>query len=188
MRVISNLLLRLWGFRLEGNPGNGLPQRIFAVIPHTSNWDFPLGLLVRSAAGISVQFIGKNSLFKPPWGFIFRWLGGHPVDRTKRQNYVESVVDLFGKHPNFALAIAPEGTRKKVDRLKTGFYHIARLARVPIILTKFDYGNKRVVFSSPFYPTNDQNRDFEEIYAFFKGVQGKNPRLGFDATLLPEIL
>ncbi len=183
MRAFSKFLLWLWGFRLEGDPATHLPQRIYAVIPHTSNWDFPLGLLVRSAAGIRVQFVGKDSLFKSPLGFIFRWLGGYPVDRSRSSHYVEMVVELFKKHPKFALAIAPEGTRKKVDRLKTGFYHIARLAGVPIILTKFDFANKKVVFSDPFYPTGDQEKDFLKIYAYFKGVRGKNPALGFEPTV-----
>jgi 1-acyl-sn-glycerol-3-phosphate acyltransferase len=180
VRWLSRLILRLWGFQIEGDPGNSISQKIYAVIPHTSNWDFPLGLLVRSAARIDVQFVGKDSLFKPPHGFIFRWLGGHPVDRSKRNNYVTSIVDLFKRHPKLALAMAPEGTRKKVDQLKTGFYHIARLAGIPIILTQFDFGKKKVVFSPPFYPTGDQKEDFEEIYDFFRAVKGKRVDLGFD--------
>lgn len=174
MSWISSFLLRLWGFRIEGDPHNELPKRIFAVIPHTSNWDFPLGLLVRASAGIRVQYIGKASLFKPPFGFIFRMLGGHPVDRSKSTNYVQSVVDVFNTHDSLAIAVAPEGTRKKVPKLRTGFYHIARGAQVPIILTQFNFGEKVVRFSDPFYTTDDQDSDFEEIYAFFKGVEGKN--------------
>ena len=180
MRVLSQLILRLWGFRIEGDPANQIPQKIYAVIPHTSNWDFPLGILVRSAAGINVQFIGKASLFKPPHGFLFRWLGGHPVDRSRRHNYVQSVVDLFKKHPKLSLAVAPEGTRKRVYKLKTGFYHIARLAGIPIILTQFNFAEKKVVFSAPFFTTGDQESDFERIYSFFRGVKGRNPELSFE--------
>ncbi|MCB0684875.1 MAG: 1-acyl-sn-glycerol-3-phosphate acyltransferase [Saprospiraceae bacterium] len=180
MQRLSNFLLRLWGFKLEGDPGNHLKHRIFAVIPHTSNWDFPLGLLVRSAAGIKVSYIGKSSLFKPPFGFIFRALGGYPVDRSRSHKYVDAVAALFQTHPQFSIAIAPEGTRKKVDRLKTGFYHIARLAGVPIIMTKFDYGRMVVAFSDPFYPTGDLEKDFAVMSAFYKDARGKNPELGFD--------
>lgn len=180
MRFLGKLLLRLWGFRLVGDPGNDLPHRIFVVMPHTSNWDFPLGLLVRSAGGINVKFVGKASLFKPPWGFIFRWLGGYPIDRSRSHRYVDSVANLFSTYPELAIAIAPEGTRRKVDRLKTGFYHIALKAKVPLILTKFDFENKMVEFSPPFYPTSDIEADYALIFDYFRGVRGKNPELGFE--------
>lgn len=180
MRILSKLLLKLWGFTVVGDPGNHIPKKIFAVLSHTSNWDFPLGILLRSAEEIDVQWVGKSSLFKPPFGFIFRKLGGHPVDRTKRTNYVQSVVELYNSHDRLAIAVAPEGTRKKVDRLRTGFYHIARLAGIPIILTQFNFGEKKLVFSPPFYPTGDEERDFQEIYSFFRGVKGKNAELSFD--------
>ena len=183
MQTFSKFLLRLWGFRLDGDPSNNLPHRIFAVIPHTSNWDFPLGLLVRSAAGIKVQFIAKDSLFKPPFGPLFRWLGGYPVDRTKSHNYVEAVSNLFQSQPRLAIAIAPEGTRKKVERLKTGFYHIARMAKVPIIMTKFDFGKKVVAFSEPLYPSGDIERDFQIMKAFYEDARGRNPELGYDFTI-----
>lgn len=187
MQTLSRILLRLWGFRLVGDPSNQLPHRIFAVIPHTSNWDFPLGLLVRSAAGIQVRFIAKDSLFKPPLGPLFRWLGGYPVDRSQRHNYVDAVADLFRQTPVLSIAIAPEGTRKKVDRLKTGFYHIARQANVPIIMTKFDFSRKQVVFSPPFYPTYDQQQDFAVMAEFYRDAKGRNPELGFDFTQLSSI-
>ncbi len=179
MQLISQLLLRLWGFEIKGDPRADLPKKIYAVIPHTSNWDFPLGLLVRSAARFKVQFIGKASLFKPPFGFIFRLLGGHPIDRRRSHNYVQLVVDLFNSKDVLAIAVAPEGTRRKVERLRTGFYHIARLAAIPIILTRFDFENRQVVFSDPFLPSGDQDRDFQEIYAFFRGVKGRNPEWSF---------
>lgn len=182
MQAFSKFILRLWGFRLEGDPSNDLPHRIFAVIPHTSNWDFPLGLLVRSVAGIKVRFLAKDSLFKGPFGPLFRALGGYPVDRTRSHNYVEAVANLFQSTPYLAIAIAPEGTRKKVDRLKTGFYHIARSAGIPIIMTKFDFGKKVVVFSPPLYASDDIQRDFQKMADFFGDARGKNPELGFDFT------
>jgi len=187
MQTFSKFLLRLWGFRLQGDPSNQLTHRIFAVIPHTSNWDFPLGLLVRSAAGIKVQFIAKDSLFKPPLGTIFRRLGGYPVDRTKSHNYVEAVASLFHRQSRLAIAIAPEGTRKKVERLKTGFYHIARLAKVPIIMTKFDFAKRVVSFSEPMYPSEDMEKDFKMIKAFYQDAKGKNPELGFDFTKISTL-
>lgn len=181
IRQFSKTILKWWGFKIVGDPGNHLRKRLFVVIPHTSNWDFPLGLLLRSACNIQVEFVGKDSLFKPPFGWIFKRLGGHPVDRSKRNNFVEAVVDIFNSKDRLAIAMAPEGTRSRVDKLKTGFYHIARLAEIPMILTKFDFGNKELVFSPPVYTTEDQDKDFQLIYDFFKGVQGKNPENSFIA-------
>ena len=181
VRKVSKWLLRIWGFKVIGDPGNRLPKKVYAVIPHTSNWDFPLGILVRSASGMSVNFIAKKSLFNPPLGFIFRWLGGYPVDRSKSNNFVDSMVKLFNHESKFAIVLAPEGTRKKVTELKTGFYQIARLAQVPIILVKFDFGKKEVVFRAPLWPSQ-QAQDFEIIYEFFGGAIGKVPSLGFERS------
>ena len=111
---------------------------IIAVAPHTSNWDFPVGLAARSVLRIqSAQFLGKSQLFVPPFGWIFRMLGGHPVDRSSSHDMVEQVVKIFAKHENFILAMAPEGTRKKVTKLRTGFYFIAKGAQVPIVPVGF---------------------------------------------------
>ncbi len=179
LKQLSSWLLHLLGWRIEGFNPKQLDKYIIIAIPHTSNWDFPLGLLVRNAWELNeVKFLAKDSLFKPPFGWLFRWLGGYPVDRSKRNKYVDTVADIFDQHERFAITIAPEGTRSKVDRLRTGFYYIARKAQVPIIMIKFDFGKKKVTFSPPFYPTNDKAADFAHIRAFYKGVQGKNPELG----------
>lgn len=180
MGKISAFILRLIGWRMEGQVPEDVRKFIIAVVPHTSNWDFPLGLLARSAMRRDVKFIGKHTLFLPPYGFIFRWLGGYPVNRKTSKNYVDSVVEILDSKDEFSICVAPEGTRKKVDRLKTGFYHMARLAKVPIILTKFDYGNKVISFSEPFYTTDDQEADMAFISNYFAGVQGKNPEFSYD--------
>jgi len=176
---ISRILLKLWGFKITGDVGNSLPKKVYAVIPHTSNWDFPLGILVRSACKIRVNFIGKSSLFRRPWGFIFRWLGGYPVDRSKSTNFVDVMVDFFNKEKAFAIVLAPEGTRKKVARLRTGFYYIARQANVPIICIRFDFLEKEVRFRDPILPS-DEESDFKLMLAFFKGAQGKIPENEYD--------
>jgi len=180
MRKISSYILRLLDWSIEGEIPVGLKKYLLAVVPHTSNWDFPLGLLVRAKLGRSVQFIGKHTLFKPPHGFIFRWLGGYPVDRSKSTNYVDSVVNIFNQHETFAICLAPEGTRKKVDKLRTGFYFIAKKADIPIILVRFDYGTKVISFSEPFYTTDDTAADFEYIHDYFRGAVGKIPTNSFD--------
>jgi len=177
--ALSTFILKLIGWRTETATWPLPSSYILIVIPHTSNWDFPLGLLVRSSLKLNVRFAGKDSLFKPPFGGLLRWMGGYPVDRSKRTNFVDAVVDVFKEDKNFALCIAPEGTRSKVDKLKTGFYYIAKGAGVPILLCKFDYAAKVVSLSAPFYATDDAEADFEFIKNYYRGVRGKNPEQGF---------
>jgi 1-acyl-sn-glycerol-3-phosphate acyltransferase len=180
MQKISNWILKCLGWKILGEFPPKIDKYVIAVAPHTSNWDFPLGILVRTARKASVVFIGKHTLFLFPYGFIFRWLGGYPVDRTKSTNYVDSVVKIFDSKEKFAIVISPEGTRKKVMHFKTGFYYIAKKANIPLILCKFDYVAKEVVFSDPIFTTDDFEGDMEQIYAYFRGVKGKNPSLGID--------
>jgi 1-acyl-sn-glycerol-3-phosphate acyltransferase len=152
---------------------------VVVVAPHTSAWDFPLGVLVNSAGQFKANYMGKHTLFKPPFGFFFRWLGGIPVDRTKNHNLVAATVEAFKSEPRIHLAIAPEGTRKKVDKFKSGFYHIARLAGVPICLCKFDFANKEVFFDPQlFYTTPDEKEDMARIWQYFVGLQGKRRVFG----------
>ena len=179
LKYISSWILKLFGWRVTGTPPKTIKKYIIIVIPHTSNWDFPLGLLVRRKTGIQVNFIGKKSLFKAPWGSIFRALGGYPVDRSKSTSFVDNAVRLFNENERFALTIAPEGTRSKTDKLKSGFYYIALGAHVPIIMVKFDYENKEVDFSEPFEPTGDKEADFALIEAHFAGVRGKHPEKSY---------
>lgn len=177
--AINKWIFRRWGWKIEGNYPYDVKKFVIIVVPHTSSWDFPVGLLVRSVLKADIKFVGKASLFRPPFGWLFRSLGGYPVDRSKRNNFVDAVVDIFNREERFALSIAPEGTRHRVDRLKTGFYYIALGAKVPIVRVKFDWGNKIVGFSDPFYPTGDIEADMEEIIAYFRGVQGRVPAYSF---------
>ena len=135
-----------------------------------------MGLLLRSAWQEDIKYVGKASLFKWPFGGFFKWLGGYPVDRSKRGNFVDAVVDIFNSKESFRMAIAPEGTRKKVKELKTGFYYIAQKAKIPILLCQFDYANKKVVISEPFHPTEDTEADLHHIKTFFSGTLGQVPK------------
>ncbi len=175
LKYISSLILKVLGWRVTGKPPRDIEKYIIIVMPHTSNWDFPLGLLVRSKTGIKVNFIGKKSLFKAPWGFIFRGFGGYSVDRSKSTSFVDNAIRLFNANEQFALTVTPEGTRSKADQLKTGFYYIALGAKVPIIMVKFDYEHKIVDFAEPFTPTGDKEADFAIIEAHYEGVKGKHP-------------
>lgn len=173
-QILSRFILKLWGFTITGIDPERYPKKIYAVYPHTSNWDFPLGILLRAAVPIKVNFIAKDSLFKPPFGWFFRYLGGIPVDRNSSNNFVDTMVSIYNDYDRIAFAIAPEGTRKKVTKFKSGFYYIALKAGIPIILVTFDYGKGVCDFSEPFYPFGDYKEDMKKIVAHFSGAKGKN--------------
>lgn len=180
-RFLSKIILSLSGWTIRGAEDLiPLKKFVVAIGPHTSNWDFPLGILVRSAAGLTkIRFIGKDSLFTFPFGFIFRALGGYPVVRSERKNQVESYSELFNLHDEFAIVIAPEGTRKKVDRLKTGFYHIARMANVPIVPASIDYQIKEVRFYEAFYPGPDAEQEIMKVARIIGNARAKYPEKAY---------
>ena len=180
LSAVSRWWLDLLGWDIVGQYPKELKKFVVIVMPHTSWWDFPLGVLVRSSLQVDINFVAKKSLFRPPFGWFFRWMGGYPVDRSRRSHLVDQVVEMFEKHDHFLLTIAPEGTRNKVDRLRTGFYYIALGAGVPILMVKFDYEHREVVISDPFWPSGDKDADFQIIIDYFKGVKGKHPDLGID--------
>ena len=178
LRPIYFLLFKLFGWKIRGQLPLGINKYIIAVAPHTSNWDFPVGLAARSVLRIQkAQFLGKSQLFRPPFGWFFRMLGGHPVERTTSQDMVEQVVSIFNRHEKFILAMAPEGTRKKVEKLRTGFYYIAKGANVPIVPVGFDFRTKEIVVSEPIHLT-DFAVDMEKLMGFYRTITGKNPELG----------
>lgn len=174
LSYISGLLLKIWGFKITGAFPHHAKKKVMIVAPHTSNWDFPLGILVRTKLKADVNFVAKSSLFVWPFGYIFRALGGISVNRKKSQSFVDLNVQLFNERESFTLQIAPEGTRKRVEAFKTSFYWIAWNAKVPLYLVKFDWGNKIVHFNEePFKLTGNIKEDMELIYNFYKGVKGR---------------
>ncbi|MBL0127836.1 MAG: 1-acyl-sn-glycerol-3-phosphate acyltransferase [Flavobacteriales bacterium] len=180
MRPIHHFFLRiLCGWRIQDDRPKDLARYIVVVAPHTSNWDFPVGLAVRSLARMDdVRFLGKASLFKPPFGWFFRAVGGYPVDRSKHNNLVDAVVAMFDQGLITKIAIAPEGTRKYQPDWKTGFHRIATKAGVPIILVTFDYAQKLAILSAPFPLTDDPAADIERMKDWFRPHKGKNPMDG----------
>ena len=178
MRAIYRLSLRITGWTIRGNFPGELKKYVVAVGPHTSNWDFLLAVAARSVLLMeNAKYMGKHVLFKPPYGWIFRALGGIPVDRTKHTNMVDQMAEEFRKRESLILALAPEGTRKKVKKLKTGFYYIAKAAEVPIVCAGFDYVKREIVIGNPFYPTENVEDDIIEISKFFSALRGRNPEL-----------
>ena len=186
MRLFWNCYLYLTGWVINGSFPYHLKKSVLIVGPHTSNWDFFIGLAFRSKLRIQhARFLGKQELFTGPFGFFFKKLGGVPVNRSAQNNMVDDVVKLFHAHPSFLLVLSPEGTRKQVNRLRTGFYHIAKNAGVPIVMTAFDFEHKRLLIAEPFYPTGNEAADMKLIIQFYAPVKGKVPGNGM-AHLLNE--
>ncbi|MEL6989834.1 MAG: 1-acyl-sn-glycerol-3-phosphate acyltransferase, partial [Bacteroidota bacterium] len=155
-----------------------IKKYIVVVAPHTSYWDFPLGLLSRSVLRRNIGFIAKSELFKFPLGPIMKWWGGVPVDRSKNNNFVEAVAELFESKEELAICITPEGTRRKVSRLRSGFFHMAKAANVPLNLCTFDFKTKTITFDKPYYVTGDKDETLEYVWNYFKGVEGKHKEQG----------
>jgi 1-acyl-sn-glycerol-3-phosphate acyltransferase len=178
MKTIARFILRrLLGWKVE----NGFPvepkKYVVIAAPHTSWLDFPIAVLSRISEGTMVHFAGKSSLFRWPFGYFFKFLGGIPVDRSKNNNLVEAIIAIFDSKKEFRLALSPEGTRKKVTQWKTGFYYIAKGANVPIVMATLDFKNKKIKISNPYYTTDNTEEDFKILRSFFKDVKGKNPEL-----------
>lgn len=176
MKAFSSFILyRLLGWKIINDFPQDIKKYVVIAAPHTSWMDFPIAILSRMTLGTMVNFIGKGSLFKGPFGFLFRLLGGTPVDRSQNNNLVDSIVQLFNSKEEFRLGLSPEGTRKKVAKWKTGFYYIAKGANVPIVMATLDFGNKQIKISKAYTLTEDMDTDFKHFHAFFSDVKGKNP-------------
>lgn len=177
MRWLSKFIYhKLLGWKVTGfSDFESVKKAVIIAVPHSSWHDFYIGVLLRSVIGLKANFVGKKELFAFPFGWIFRALGGAPVVRKTNENQVEAIARLFDEHDVFRMAMAPEGTRKKVEEWRTGFYYIAKAANVPIIMFTLDFENKENRFSEPFYPTDDKEADFKFMRKFFEGVKGKVP-------------
>lgn len=174
MHWLARLALRLTGWRIVGGVP-AAPKYVLIAAPHTSNWDFPVGLMVCFALRLKVYWMGKSSLFPPVLGSVMRWLGGIPVNREKAGNLVQVTVDAYRRNERLIVAVPPEGTRSRVRQWKTGFYYIAQGAGVPIALGYMDFRKKEAGLSRMFEPTGDIAADMVEIQAFYAGITGKNP-------------
>lgn len=172
MKSPATLLLRIFGWKVYNAIPTDLKKFVVAVAPHTSWKDFFLGMVTRATLGRKIYYLGKKELFDSPVGFFFWWTGGRPVDRKGKTGLVDQVAKLFKGSEEFSIAIAPEGTRKKVQNFKSGFYYIARAAGVPIIPCLFDYEHKEVRFLKPFYLTDNAEKDLDTLWNFFDGVKG----------------
>jgi 1-acyl-sn-glycerol-3-phosphate acyltransferase len=178
-KIYQFIFFKLMGWKINGTIAPEIKKCIMIVLPHTSWHDFYLGIFTRGITGLEMNFVAKKELFKFPFGWYFKWMGGAPLNRQKNENKVDAIAKVFETKEIFRLAIAPEGTRKKVTEWKTGFYYIAIKANIPIIPVAFDFGKKEVKLAAPFYPTGNIESDLKILEKNYIGVLGKIPKYSF---------
>jgi 1-acyl-sn-glycerol-3-phosphate acyltransferase len=172
------MLWKLWGWKLEGEMPD-VKKFLIIVAPHTSNWDFFAGYFSKAHLNFNPNFLGKKELFKiPVVGWFLKSIGGYPVDRSKKTNLVDQVVELYNTEEDFVMTITPEGTRSYSPEWKTGFYRIAAKANVPIVKVAFDYPSKTLSIAKPVYTRGEMDKEIEEIKEYYRQFTGKHPELG----------
>ncbi len=173
-RFVGRLILRLAGWKIDGAAPSHARYVLIAA-PHTSNWDFPLMMAMAFALGIEIRWMGKHTLFAPPFGFVLRALGGIPIERHRRNNLVEQMAERLRGDEPLALVVPAEGTRARTEHWKSGFYHIARAAGVPVVLSYLDFGAKVGGIGPSVELTGDVRRDMDVVRAFYAGKRGLHP-------------
>lgn len=174
MRLLSWLVLKLCGWKVV-NVAPATGSYLIIAAPHTSNWDFPLGIAIAFHLRLKVYFIAKHTLFNGFAGPIMRWLGGVPLNRGASTNFVDASVEIYANSENLIFAIAPEGTRSSVGRWKTGFYHMAKGANVPLALAYFDFSKRVGGIGKMLNTTENIDADMQAIADFYEPIMGKYP-------------
>ena len=173
-KILSKIIFWLMGWEVIGT--SDYPKKCIVVAaPHTSNWDFLIGRCYGYIVGITPKYLIKSELFFPVLGTLFKWNGGIPVYRKSQHNIVDQIVTRFSNTDELILGIAPEGTRKRVEKWKTGFYHIAHNSNIPILLMAMDYENKKVGIIDSITPTLDIEKDMLFIQEKYKDIKGCIP-------------
>ena len=185
LQGLSILVLKIFGWRRSGQVPN-IPKFVLIAAPHTSNWDFPITLAIVLAFKMRLHWLGKEALFRWPYGSLFSWLGGIPVNRSKSSDVVAQTIQVFKDKAKMIMMLAPEGTRKKVTYWKTGFYHIANGANVPIVLGFLDYMRKVGGIGPTLIPTGNIESDMAKIRAFYHTISGKTPDKSTPAMIAPQ--
>ena len=175
LRAFSVAFLKLTGWKIEGSLPPGAEKSVLIAAPHTSNWDLPYTLMVAFALRLTPYWMGKEQIFKPPFRGLMMWLGGIPVRRESSNNLVAASVEAIkAATGSLQLIVPPEGTRSKTRYWKTGFYHIAVGAQVPIVMAYMDYHHKISGLGPIFIPTGHIDADMAAIQAFYAPFKGKN--------------
>jgi len=171
-RGTGRLLLWAMGWKITGAFPNE-KKMVIIVAPHTSNWDFVIAIATYLAIGLRATWFGKHTIFISIFGRFLRWLGGIPVKRAENHGFVSQISDAFDKTDSMVLALSPEGTRKKTQTWKKGFYYIALKAHVPILLISLDFSKKHLEAGPLIIPDGDYDRQIKEMKSYF---QNKTPR------------
>ncbi len=174
MRWFAIVFLWINGWRATGTLPD-VPKYVLIAAPHTSNWDLPYMLFAAFVLRAKIYWMGKDAIFRWPFKNLFKWLGGIPIDRSRANNVVGQCIDQFNSHDALVLTVPPAGTRKRVLNWKTGFYHIASGAGVPIAMGFLDYKKKIGGFGPVLQPTGDIEADMEIIRSFYRDISGKYP-------------
>ena len=177
-KTIYQFLFRLFKWKIINAPALTTFQYVMIAAPHSSNWDFFVGLAVKNILKIHPHFFAKKELFFFPFNLLLNSIGGIPVDRANKHDLVSDISKQFANDKTFSLALAPEGTRKAVPKFKTGFYQIACQAKVAIVMVGLDYKRKEVTFAPPFHPTGDLTKDSLIMTDFFRDKTGKHRNVG----------
>lgn len=181
-RGIAKLILFCLRWRREGEIPTA-PKYVLIAAPHTSNWDLFYTLLIALDLNTNIYWMGKDAIFKKPFGGIMKWLGGIPIDRSKNNNVVEQAIAQFHQNDELAIAVPPSGTRSQVSYWKTGFYYIAHGAGVPIALGFLDYRRKAGGIGPLIMPSGDYVKDMDQIIAFYSDITGKYPEKMSDVKI-----
>ena len=184
-RAVGRVALRILGWRIEGSVPD-VPRCVVILAPHTSNWDFVVGLLARFALNVPVTWAGKDNLFRWPWRSLWRRLGGIPVNRRERTGFVGQMIEAFAVRERMLLAIAPEGTRQRTDHWKSGFYRVAVGAGVPIVMAFIDFPRREVGVGGSFTPSGDAVADVARLRAFYGDKTGRHPQQAGPIALRPD--
>ncbi|MEM6724335.1 MAG: 1-acyl-sn-glycerol-3-phosphate acyltransferase [Bacteroidota bacterium] len=178
---LSTWLLKISGWQIKGDFPD-LKKYIIVGAPHTSNWDFVIAILIKFSRKLNANYLIKKEWLRYPLGWFIKWSGGIPVDRKQSEGKVEAIARTCREAEQFVVGIAPEGTRQRVDKISHGFYHIARLAQVPLVFIRMDFGNRCYDILPPFFLSGDAEADLEKIMAVFQGIQGKHPEMSIFST------
>ena len=173
-RLIGKAFLRVAGWKVDGDPPL-VDRYVIIAAPHTSNWDMPFMLAFAFVYDVPVRWMGKHTLFEAPFGAFFRRLGGIPIIRHRPGGVVGQMIEEFENNESLVLMVPAEGTRSSVDYWKSGFYHIARGADVPVVLSYLDFGTKVGGIGPALKMTGDIGADMDKIRAFYAGKEGFRP-------------
>ena len=174
-KLISKIIFQIIGWKVVGKLN--YPDKCLVIAaPHTSNWDFFIGRCYAYIIGIVPKYLIKSELFLPILRSLIKWNGGIPVYRHSKNNVVDQITEIYNSTDKFILGISPEGTRRRVERWRTGFYHIAVKSEVPILLIKMDYEKKEIGIINEFHPSGDKDKDLLFIQNQYKNIKGKIPK------------